>query len=179
MVSVRCKMIVKSTLVNMGLHYTIVELGEVEINEKLVEDQQNQLRAALLKFGLELISDKKALLVEKIKNAIIEMVDYSYELPAVNFSDHLSNKLSYDYTYLSNLFSEVKGTTIEHFVISHRIERVKELLGYNELSITEIAQKLHYSSVSHLSSQFKKITGLTPSFFKKMKYKRLISLENL
>jgi AraC-like DNA-binding protein len=118
-------------------------------------------------------------LVEKIKNVIIDMVHYSEELPKVNFSDYLSEKLNYDYTYLSNLFSEVQGITIEKFSISHKIERVKELIIYNELTISEIAWKLNYSSVAHLSNQFKKITGLSPSYFKQLKKKRKHNLENI
>ncbi len=179
MVSLRCKMIVKSELENMGLHFTIVELGEVEITEELSLKEQDELRTALGKFGLELMEDKKSMLIEKIKNIIVEMIHYSDEPPVLNFSNYLSEKLNYDYNYLSNLFSEVKGTTIEHYIISHKIERAKELLIYNELTLTEIADKLHYSNVAHLSNQFKKVTGLTPSFFKKMKDKRLIALENL
>lgn len=172
-------MIVKSELEKLDLHFTIVELGEVEIREKLTLDKQNQLKAALAKFGLELMEDKKSMLIEKIKNIIVEMIHYSDESPIVNFSNFLNEKLGYDYNYLSNLFSEVKGVTIEHYIISHKIERAKELLIYNELTLTEIAYKLHYSSVAHLSNQFKKITGLTPSFFKNMKHKRLIGHENL
>ena len=172
-------MIVKSELENMGLHSTIVELGEVEITEELSLKEQDELRTALGKFGLELMEDKKSMLIEKIKNIIVEMIHYSDEPPVLNFSNYLSEKLNYDYNYLSNLFSEVKGTTIEHYIISHKIERAKELLIYNELTLTEIADKLHYSNVAHLSNQFKKVTGLTPSFFKKMKDKRLIALENL
>lgn len=179
MVSLRCKMIVKSELENLGLHHIIVELGEVQIKESLSAKQHDELKIALLKSGLELMDDKKAMLIEKIKNIIIEMIHYSDELPKTNFSDYLREKLGYDYTYLSNLFSEVKGTTIEHFIISHKIERVKELLVYNELSLTEIAWQLRYSSVSHLSNQFKKVTGLTPSFFKKIKHKRRKTLENV
>ncbi len=179
MVSIRCKMIVKSELESMGLHHLVVELGEVEIKEALSSKKLAVLKANLLKSGLELMDDKKAMLIEKIKNVIVEMIHYSDELPATNFSDFLSEKLNYDYNYLSNLFSEVKGITIEHFIISHKIERVKELLIYNELTLTEIARKLRYSSVSHLSNQFKKVTGLTPSFFKNMRHKRLIALENL
>ena len=119
------------------------------------------------------------MLIEKIKNIIVEMIHYSDEPPLLNFSSFLSEKLDYDYNYLSNLFSEVKGTTIEHFIIAHKIERAKELLIYNELTLTQIADKLHYSNVAHLSNQFKKVTGLTPSFFKKMKHKRMNALENL
>jgi YesN/AraC family two-component response regulator len=179
MVSLRCKMIVKSELEKLGLHFTIVELGEVEIREKLSAKKQIELKAAMIRYGLEVMEDKKSMLIEKVKNIIVEMIHYTDEPPTVNFSDFLSEKLEYDYNYLSNLFSEVKGTTIEHYIISHKIERAKELLIYNELTLTEIAYKLHYSSVAHLSNQFKKITGLTPSFFKNMKHKRLIAHENL
>jgi YesN/AraC family two-component response regulator len=179
MVSLRCKMIVKSELEKLGLKAAIVELGEVEICDVLTADTQNKLNAALLPFGLELMEDKKSILIEKVKNIVVEMIHYSDEPMKFNFSHYLSEKLGYDYNYLSNLFSEVKGTTIEHYIISHKIERVKELLIYNELTLTEIACKLHYSSVSHLSNQFKKVTGLTPSFFKNMRHKRLIAHENL
>lgn len=179
MVSLRCKLIVKSELEKMKLHFVIVELGEVVITEKLSVNKQQQLKTALLKFGLELMEDKKSILIEKIKNIIIEMIHYSDEQPLINFSNYLSEKLNYDYNYISTLFSEVKGTTIEHYIIAHKIERAKELLLYNELSLTDIAYKLHYSSVAHLSNQFKKVTGLTPSFFKNMKHKRLIALENV
>ena len=179
MVSLRCKMIVKSELEKMHLQFTVVELGEVEITGELSSEQQQELKTSLLKSGLELLEDKKSMLIEKIKNIVVEMIHYSDEAPLLNFSSYLSEKLNYDYNYLSNLFSEVKGTTIEHFIIAHKIERAKELLIYNELTLTEIAEKLHYSNVAHLSNQFKKVTGLTPTFFKKMKHKRLIALENL
>ena len=179
MVSLRCKVIVRLELEQMGLHFTTVDLGEVEIKEDLTSTQKSRLEAALMKFGLELMEDKKSMLIEKIKNIVVEMIHYSDEPPVWNFSSYLAEKLDYDYNYLSNLFSEVKGTTIEHFIISHKIERAKELLIYNELTLTEIAEKLHYSNVAHLSNQFKKVTGLTPSFFKKMKHKRIIALENL
>ena len=164
-------MLVKSELEKLNLPYSMVELGEAEVTENITKEQHQQLREALLASGLELMEDKKSILIEKIKNIIVEMVHYSEEPPATNFSDYLSEKLDYDYNYLSNLFSEVKGTTIGHYIISHKIERAKELLMYNELTLSEIAFKLHYSSVSHLSNQFKKVTGLTPSFFKKMKHK--------
>jgi YesN/AraC family two-component response regulator len=156
-----------------------VELGEVEVTEELTSKQRDELKIALLKYGLELLEDKKSMLIEKIKNIIVEMIHYSDEPPTLNFSAYLAEKLNYDYNYLSNLFSEVKGITIERFIISHKIERAKELLIYNELTLTEIAEKLHYSNVAHLSNQFKKVTGLTPTFFKNMKHKRLIALENL
>lgn len=179
MVSIRCKMVVKSELVKLGLHYLKIELGEVEILEEISASKRESLRTALLKSGLVLMENKKAILIEKIKTVIIEMVHYSDEIPKVNFSDVLSEKLNHDYTYLANLFSEVTGTTIEHFIILHKIERVKELLLYNELSLTEISYLMNYSSVSHLSNQFKKITGLTPTYFKQMRNKRLNTLESL
>ena len=179
MVSLRCKMLVKDELVKLGLHYVIVDLGMVEILEDLSQQQHDQLKNALLVSGLELLDDKKSILIEKIKNLIIEMIHYSDELPEINYSDYISEKLHYDYTYLSNLFSEVKGITIQQFIIIHKIEKVKELLLYNELNLTEISYKLHYSSVSHLSNQFKKITGLSPSYYKLLKQKREGNLENM
>jgi AraC-like DNA-binding protein len=165
-------MVVKSELEKLGLNYISVELGEVEIRENISAEQRTLLGAALKKSGLELMDDKKSILVEKIKGIIIELVHYSEEPIKINLSDYLSGKLHHDYTYLSNLFSEVKGTSIEKFYLSHKIERVKELLVYDELSLTEIAFKLHYSSVAHLSNQFKKITGLTPTHFKNLKQNR-------
>lgn len=172
-------MIVKAELEAIGLRYTTVELGEVEITGAVTEKKQLELKAGLLKYGLELMEDRKSILIEKIKNIVVEMIHYSEEPPVTNFSDYLGKKLNYDYHYLSNLFSEVKGTTIEHYIIAHKIERAKELLIYNELTLTEIALKLHYSSVAHLSNQFKKVTGLTPSFFKKMRDKRFTAHEDL
>jgi AraC-like DNA-binding protein len=179
MVSIRCKMMVKEELTKLGLHYMNVDLGVAEIMESISKEQHDHLKAGLLKSGLELMDDKKAILIEKIQNVIIEMVHYLDELPKTNFSDYLSDKLNHDYTYMANLFSETKGITIEHFIIRHKIERVKELIIYDELNLSEIAWKLHYSSVAHLSHQFKKITGLTPSFFKSLKNKRRSTLENV
>ena len=179
MVSIRCKMIVKTEFEILGLNYKSIELGEAELNGSITESQHAQLKMALLQSGLELMEDKKSVLIEKIKNVIVEMIHYSDELPKTNYSDYLSQKLNHDYKYLSNLFSEVKGITIEHFIIAHKIERVKELLVYNELTLSEIAWKLHYSSVAHLSNQFKKVTGLTPSFFKKLKQNRTKAIETL
>ncbi len=179
MVSIRCKMIVKDELNKMNIPFVKVELGEVELMEKISPQQREQLALALLKSGLELMEDKKAKIIEKIKNVVVEMVHYSDELPKTKFSVFLSEKLGYDYTYLSNLFSETEGTTIEQFILLHKIERVKELIIYDELNLTEIAWKLHYSSVAHLSHQFKKITGLTPTFFKSIKHKKRNTLENL
>jgi YesN/AraC family two-component response regulator len=179
MVSIRCKMVVKAALKDLGLHYVNVDLGTAEIMENISQQQREQLKTNLLKSGLELMDDKKAILIEKIQNVIVEMIHYEDELPKVNFSVYLSEKLHYDYTYLANLFSETKGITIEHFIILHKIERVKELIIYDELNLSEIAWKLHYSSVAHLSNQFKKITGLTPSFFKSLRNKKRNPLENV
>ena len=179
MVCIRCKMVVKEELTKLGLHYTSVELGEAEVLENISVKQHDQIRIALLKSGLELMDDKKSVLIQKIKNVIIELVHYSEEPLTINFSEYLSQQLHHDYTYLANLFSEVQGTTIEKFLIAHKIERVKELLVYNELNLTEIAYKLHYSSVAHLSAQFKKVTGLTPSHFKQLKNKRRSMLDNM
>lgn len=172
-------MIVKEELKKMMIPFIKVELGEVELKNAISLDQREELARLLLKFGLELMEDKKAMLIEKIKNVVIEMVHYSEELPKTKFSIFLSEKLNYDYTYLSNLFSETEGTTIEQFMLLHKIERVKELIIYDELNLTEIAWKLHYSSVAHLSNQFKKMTGLTPTFFKSIKKKKRSALENL
>lgn len=173
MVSNRCKMAVKEELNKLGLHFIVVDLGEVEIMEDLTVEQHDELKSSLLNSGLELMDDKRSILIEKIKNVITEMIHYSDEAMKVNYSDFISEKLGYDYTYLSNLFSMVKGITIQQFIIIHKIEMVKELLRYDELNLTEISYKLHYSSVAHLSNQFKKITGLSPSQFKQLKdYKR-------
>lgn len=179
MVSVRCKMAVKDVFKNLGLHFMVVDLGEVEIMEELSVEQEAALKASLHEIGLELMEDKKAILIEKIKNLITEMIHHSTEVPKVNYSDYISEKLEYDYTYLSNIFSEVKGITIQQFIINHKIERVKELMIYDELSITEIAWKMHYSSVAHLSNQFKKNTGLSPSQFKQLKNKRRSPIEEI
>lgn len=179
MVCIRCKMVVKDELKKLGLQYTTVELGEVEVPGNISTEQRDKFKMALLKSGLELMDDKKSVLIQQIKNVIVELVHYSEEPLTINFSDFLSQKLNHDYTYLANLFSEVQGTTIEKFIISHKIERVKELLVYNELTLTEIAYLMHYSSVAHLSTQFKKVTGLTPSHFKQLKQKRRNMLEDV
>jgi AraC-like DNA-binding protein len=179
MVSLRCKIMVQEELKKLGLKYVLVDLGVVEILEDISDLQREQLKTNLMRSGLELMDDKKSILIEKIKNVIIEMIHYADELPQENFSDHISKHLGYDYTYLANTFSEVKGITIQQFIIIHKIERVKELLLYDELNLTEISYKLNYSSVAHLSNQFKKVTGLSPSFYKKLKQKRKSNLENL
>ena len=162
-------MVVKSKLESLGLHYSSVELGEAEIMEDLSPEQLDRLSIALDKTGLELMDDKKSILVEKIKAVIIELVHYNEEQIKITLSDYLSEKLNHNYSHLANLFSEVKGITIEQFYLTHKIEKVKELLVYDELSLTEIAFRLNYSSVAHLSNHFKKMTGLTPSHFKTLK----------
>jgi AraC-like DNA-binding protein len=172
-------MIVKAELNSLGLHYGSVELGEANIINDITTEQRETLKTALLKSGLELMDDKKAMLIEKIKNVIVEMIHYADDLPKLKNSDYISQKTGHDYTYLANIFSEATGITIEHFIIAHKIERVKELLLYDELNLTEISYKLGYSSVAHLSNQFKKATGLTPSFFKKLKDKKRNNLENM
>lgn len=179
MVSLRCKMMVETELKKLGLRYLALDLGMVETLEDITPAQRQLLKENLLRSGLELLDDSKSILIEKIKNVIIEMIHYTEELPKVNYSDYIGDKLNYDYTYLSNIFSEVKGITIQQFIIIHKIERVKELLLYNELNLTEIAYKMHYSSVAHLSNQFKKITGLSPTFYKQLKQKRKNTLENM
>ncbi len=179
MVCIRCKMVVKAELEKLGLEYISVDLGEANLAVNISEEQKKNLDVALRKSGLELLDDKKSMLVEKIKIIIIELVHYSEDQLKVNLSDFLSEKLNYDYTYLANLFSETQGTTIEKFLINHKIERVKELLVYDELNLKEIAYKIHYSSVAHLSSQFKRITGLTPSQFKQLKHRQRNALENV
>lgn len=179
MVSNHCKLAVKDELKKLGLHFIVVDLGEIEIMEDLTSEQRDQLKIGLGKSGFELMDDKKAVLIEKIINVIIEMVHSSSVVIKVNFSDYLSEKLNYDYTYLSNIFSEVKGITIQQFIIIHKVEKIKEFLVYDELNLTEISYKLNYSSVAHLSNQFKKITGLSPSHFKQLKVKRRIPIEEI
>ncbi len=179
MVSNRCKMAVKEELKKLSLHFIVVDLGEVEIMEDINEEQRGLLKKALLVSGLELMEDKKAVLIEKIKNIIIQMVHHSGEELKINFSEYLSKQLELDYTYLSNLFSLVQGTTIEHFIILHKVERIKELIIYDEMNISEIAWEMNYSSVAHLSNQFKKITGLSPSHFRLLKNKRRLPIEEI
>jgi len=165
-------MVVREELEKLGLPYIKVELGEAEIPEVISLQQRDAFRIALLKWGLELMDDKKSILIEKIKNVIINLIFFTGEPPKIKFSEFLAQELDYDYTYLANLFSEVQGSTIEKFLIANKIERVKELLIYDEHSLTQIAYMMHYSSVAHLSAQFKKITGFTPSYFKQLKEKR-------
>ncbi len=179
MVSNRCKLAVRDELKKLGLHFIVVDLGEVEIMENISMEKREMLKKGLLESGLELMDDKRAILIERIKNIIIEMIHHSEEVVKVNFSDYLTQKLNHNYTYLANLFSEVQGSTIEQFIISHKVERIKELMIYGELNITEIAWQMNYSSVAHLSSQFKKVTGLSPSHFKQLKDKRRNPIEDI
>jgi len=172
-------MVVKEELKKLGLHFIVVDLGEIEIMEDITDAQREELKNALINSGLELMDDKRSVLIEKIKNIVVEMIHYSDELPKINYSDYISEKLDYDYTYLSNLFSEINGITIQQFIITHKIERVKELLFYDELSLTEISYRMQYSSVAHLSNQFKKVTGLTPSQFKHLKFKHRNQIEEI
>jgi len=179
MVSNRCKMAVKEELKKLGLHFIVVDLGEVEIMENISPALREELKAALLLTGLEMIDDRRSVLIEKIKTVIIDMVHHAEEDVKIKFSHYLSEKLDHDYTYMANLFSEVQGTTIEQFIIAHKIERIKELIIYGDLNITEIAWKMNYSSVAHLSNQFKKMTGLSPSHFKQLKDKRRMPIEEV
>jgi len=172
-------MMVKEELKKLGLKYVVVQLGMVEMMEDITQEQRDNLKKNLLRSGLELLDDRKSILIEKIKNVIIEMIHYADELPQKNYSDYISEKLGYDYTYLANIFSEVMGINIQQYIITHKIEKVKELLLYDELNLTEISYKLNYSSVAHLSNQFKKITGLSPSFYKQLKQKRIEHLEDV
>ncbi len=178
MVSLRCKLLVKSELEKLGLTYHSIELGEVILQNTISAEQRIKLAQALHISGLELMNDKNKVLIEKVKNIIVEMVHYTDDIPKIKFSIFLSEKLQKDYHSISELFSKTKGITIEHFIILHKIERAKELIMYDELSLSEIAYKLNYSSVAHLSSQFKKITGLTPSFFKSIEKKKRFNLED-
>lgn len=179
MVSLRCKMVVQQELEKIGLHCIKVDLGTIEIKENISDSRKQELGNNLKRYGLELLDNNRNILIEKIKAVIIEMIHYSKDQPKVNYSDYISKKLGYDYTYLANTFSEVKGITIQQYIIHHKIERVKELLLYEDLNLTEISYQLHYSSVAHLSNQFKKITGLAPSYFKSLKNKKLKNLEDL
>jgi YesN/AraC family two-component response regulator len=179
MVSLRCKLLVKSEMEKLNIKFLTVELGEVVLLKPITNEKKEKLKIQLHKSGLEIMDDKKAMLLEKIKNIVVEMVHYSEEIPKVNFSTFLSEKLQIDYHTLSDFFSKTKGMTIEHFIILHKIERVKELIVYDELSLTEISYMMHYSSLSHLSKQFKQITGLTPSYFKQLKLKNRSMLESI
>lgn len=179
MVCSRCKMVVKSELEKLGLRPLAVDLGEVEIAADLEGYQRQDVHAALQKFGFALLDDKKSVIIERVKNLIVDLVQNKNNQLKTNLSDYLSRELNHDYTYITNLFTQVEGTTIEQYFIAQKIERVKELLVYDEMSLSEISYQLNYSSVSHLSKQFKKVTGLTPSHYKQLKEKKRNPLEEL
>ena len=179
MVCSRCKMSVTAAFENAGLQPVSVELGEVELKKSPSKTAMENLAASLKALGFEIIDDKKVQTIEKIKNAIISMVHHTDQSSKTNLSDHIASLLHQDYNYLSNLFSQVEGTTIEKFFIAHRIEKAKELLMYNEMSLSEIADSLGYSSVAYLSNQFKKVTGFTPSYYKSLKDHKRRNIEDL
>ena len=179
MVCSRCKMVVKAQLENIGLRPLSVNLGEVEIEENLSKAQLAHLDTLLKSLGFELIDDKKSQTIEKIKNAIVTLVHHTDQEIKTNLSAFITSQIHQDYNYLSNLFSEVEGTTIEKYFIAQRIERVKELIVYDELSLSEIADQLGYSSVAYLSNQFKKVTGFTPSYYKSLKENKRKNIEEL
>jgi AraC-like DNA-binding protein len=172
-------MMVKSELEQFGLHPLTVELGMAEVERELSSEEKKQLNDRLEKLGFKLIDDKKTRLIESIKTTVVELIHNSDDLPKMTFSEYLSEKFHHDYSALSKLFSEVQGVTIEQYVITQKIEKVKELLVYDELSLSQIAHQLHYSSVSHLSKQFKKVTGLTPTHFKQVKENKRTPLDEI
>ncbi len=172
-------MVVRSEFEKFGLHPISVELGEVEIDEELSDGEKTALNAQLLAFGFSFIDDKKTRIIEKVKNLIVDLVQHKNSQLKTNLSDYLSREFSHDYNYISNLFTQAESTTIEQYFIAQRIEKVKELLVYDEFSLSQIADDMGYSSVSHLSKQFKKVTGLTPSHFKQLKDIKRISLDDL
>jgi AraC-like DNA-binding protein len=173
MVSLRCILSVKAELEKLGIGYIEVALGEISLKEQVGPEVINKLEKALNAIDLYIIEDKKTVLVERIKQVIVEMIHNNTddELPRENYSWYISGKLDHNYTYLANLFSQTEGITIEHYIIAHKIEKVKQLLMEGNLNLTQISYKLHYSSVAHLSSQFKKVTGMTPSQFRHIKQK--------
>lgn len=175
----RCKLMLQYLVNNFGLHIKFIKLGELEITEELNKTDRSNFRTALREIGLDIIDDKRLGLIEHIKNVVIEMIHHTDEMPKINFSNHLSETLEYDYTYMANVFSETEGITIEQFIILHKVERIKELIINGELNITEIAFKMNYSSVGHLSSQFKKSTGVTPSEYRQNEPRLRMNIETL
>ena len=179
MVSDRCKMVVREELKKLGLHFIFVELGEIEVMENIEGEKSELLKKELLKSGLELLDDKKAILIETIKNTIIELIYKTDDLFRIDFSQYLSHKFNLDYFYLSELFLSVQGIKIEHYISTNKIERIKEMIIYDGLNIIEIAQKLNYCNVSQLNLHFKKTTGFSPYNFKQLKIKRSKIAEGL
>lgn len=179
MISAPCKMFVKHELTKLGINYSSVNLGVIDLSGNLTLFQQENLKNSLAKYGLELLSDKRTILIEKIKSIVIEMIYYTDDRINVKHSYILSEKLNLNYNYLAKIFSEDQGITIEKYIIHQKIERIKELMMYGELNMTQIACKLNYSSVAHLSLQFKKTTGYTPSDFRLLKGNRRIGVEEI
>lgn len=179
MVCLRCVMLVKKILDDIEISYRQVTLGEADLNYPLTKIQKEQLAFTLNQWGLELIDGNKDILVDKIKRSVIKMVHEESMLSTLKISHYLSNNLNYNYTYIANIFSHETGICLREFIIAHKVEKIKEMLIMEGLSVTEIAWKLNYSSVSHLSNQFTKVTGLSPSKFKKGNNVRLIPLENV
>jgi AraC-like DNA-binding protein len=179
MVSLRCKNLVIAKLEKLDIPYNNVELGYADVNRELNETQLYKLNYELKSAGLEILENHNAIIIEKIKRIIVELVHYDDSSPLVNLSDYIAEKLGLDYGYLTNLFTKVKGETIQQYFIKHKIEKAKELILYDEKSLTEIADILHYSSIAHFSNQFKKMTGVAPSVFKKLKIERKINIEKL
>lgn len=179
MVCSRCKMVVTSELEKLGLQLLAVNLGEVETIEPISAQQKSEIAEHLKSFGFELIDDKKSRMIDKIKTLIIELVHQQKAQLNINLSDYLSKNLAQDYSSLSNLFSEVEDTTIEKYFINQKIEKVKELLLYDEFTLSAIAFQLNYSSVAYLSNQFKKVTGFSPSHYKQLKDKKRKQIEDL
>jgi len=180
MVCNRCIKVVTEELTRFGLKIKTIELGKVELASKIDEKDIHDLSKILEKNGFELLCDKKSRLISELKTEIIKVVHYDGIIPVqIKFSKYLSQNLGYDYSYLSNLFSSIEGITIEKYVILQKIERAKELLVYDELTLNEIAFQLDYSSAQYLSSQFKKITGLTPTHFKKIQNIKRVPLDNV
>ena len=179
MVCDRCLMAVKSELEKLGLHPISITLGEVELEKECTENQKQDLFKRLRSLGFDLIDDKKNITIERIKTVLIDLVYNKNNVLNSNLSDYLANDLAQDYSALSNLFSEIEGITIEHYFIAQKIERVKELLTYDELTLSEIAIQLQYSNVAHLSNQFKKTTGFTPTYFKQLKVKTRKQIDDL
>jgi AraC-like DNA-binding protein len=168
MISVTAKTRALAVMKSLGLHPVVADIGEVEIPDIVSSKKYDLLRRALRREDFEVVNDKETILVEKIRYVVIEMIHYTEEFPETNFSDYISTKLHLDYTHLSRCFSRTNNITIQQFIIAQKIERVKNLLLYADMTLSEIAWKLQYSSTSHLSSQFKKVTGLSPSDYKKM-----------
>ncbi|MFI5151832.1 MAG: helix-turn-helix domain-containing protein [Chitinophagales bacterium] len=179
MISPHSKKQIKGILEGIGLHTSAISTGEVEIDDSYSPQKFDAIREALVETPFDLVLEKEIILIEKIKNIIIEMIHYSKELPLVKYSEYISQKVNFNYTYLSKLFSRIKGITIEHYIIAQKIEKAKQLLALNEMTLSEIAWKLQYSSSGHLSAQFKKVTGHTPSEFKRAEPKNILSPESI